>query len=138
MLSALFNGTSIPVLEQVVNFAQARHEVLSGNIANMDTPGYQTKDLNTDVFQSQLRKAIDAGRRDPHGGGLAMGRMSLGDRKFSSVRDSLKAILRHDECNVSVEQQVTQLAKNQMQHNMAMSVLNNQFQLLESAISEKA
>ena len=138
MLSALFNGTTIPVMEQVVNFAQARHEVLSGNIANMDTPGYHTQDLNVDVFQSQLRKAIDAGRSNPQGGGLAFGRVSLGDRKFSSVRDSLKGILRHDESNVSVEQQVTQLAKNQMQHNLAMSVLNNQFQLLESAISEKA
>jgi flagellar basal-body rod protein FlgB len=138
MLSALFNGTTIPVLEQVVNFAQARHEVLSGNIANMDTPGYRTKDLNTEVFQSQLRKAIDAGRRDSQGGGLAHGRISLGDHKFSSVRDSLKSILHHDDSNVSVEQQVTQLAKNQMQHNMAMSVLNNQFQLMESAISEKA
>src|SRR5580698_9501819 len=138
MLSALFNGTTIPVLEQMVNFAQSRHEVLSGNIANMDTPGYQTQDLNTEVFQSQLRKAIDAGRHDPQGGGLVSGRINYGDRKFSSVRESLKAILRHDDCNVSVEQQVTQLAKNQMQHNMAMSVLNNQFQLLESAISEKA
>lgn len=138
MLSALFNGTTIPVLEQVVNFAQARHEVLSGNIANMDTPGYQTQDLNAEVFQSQLRKAIDAGRSNPHGGGVAAGRISLGDRKFSTVRDSLKSILHHDNSNVSVEQQVTQLAKNQMQHNMAMSVLNNQFQLLESAISEKA
>jgi flagellar basal-body rod protein FlgB len=138
MLSALFSGTSIPLMEQVVNFSQARHEVLSGNVANMDTPGYHTQDLNVDVFQSQLRKAIDAGHRDPQGGGMAFTRMSYGDRKFSSVRDSLKAILRHDDCNVSVEQQVTQIAKNQLQHNMAMSVLNNQFQLLESAISEKA
>ena len=37
MLSGLFQATTIPVLEQVVCFAQARHNVLAANIANMDT-----------------------------------------------------------------------------------------------------
>ena len=45
MLSGLFQATTIPVLEQMVSFAQARHIVLAGNIANMDTPGYQAHDL---------------------------------------------------------------------------------------------
>ena len=34
MLSGLFQSTTIPVLQEAVNFAQARHTVLAGNIAN--------------------------------------------------------------------------------------------------------
>ena len=41
-----------PVLEQVVNFTEARHGVLAGNIANLDTPGYKTRDLSPELFQA--------------------------------------------------------------------------------------
>ena len=36
------------------------------------------------------------------------------------------------------EQQVAAITKNHMQHNMALSVLNSQFRLLQSAVSERA
>ena len=45
MYEKIFGSTSIPILEQVVNFAEARHHVLAGNIANLDTPGYRVRDL---------------------------------------------------------------------------------------------
>ena len=58
MLSNMFESTTIPVLEQVVNFTQARHGVLAGNIANIDTPGYKTRDISPDEFQARLDEAI--------------------------------------------------------------------------------
>ena len=45
MLNGLFQSSSIPVMQEVINFAQARQAVLAGNIANIDTPGYKAKDL---------------------------------------------------------------------------------------------
>ena len=54
----LFNQTTIPVLEQVVNFSQARHTVLAGNIANLDTPGYKTRDLSPEGFHARLHEAM--------------------------------------------------------------------------------
>ena len=48
-----------------------------------------------------------------------------------------KTILYHDESNVGVEFQVTEMVKNQMQHNLALSIMNNQFRLLQTAISER-
>ena len=48
MLPSLFDSSSLPVLEQVVNFTEARHGVLAGNIANLDTPGYRSRDLSTE------------------------------------------------------------------------------------------
>ena len=39
MLPNLFDSTTIPVLGEVLNFAQARHTVLAGNVANVNPPG---------------------------------------------------------------------------------------------------
>ena len=54
MLSSMFQSSTLPVLEQVVNFTEARHGVLAGNIANLDTPGYKTRDLSPELFQERL------------------------------------------------------------------------------------
>ncbi|MBN2022570.1 MAG: flagellar basal body rod protein FlgB [Pirellulales bacterium] len=73
MLNALFDSTSIPVMEQVVNFTQARQNVLAGNIANLDTPGYKVRDLSVEDFQARLAQAIQRRR-----GGAGSGSGGLG------------------------------------------------------------
>jgi flagellar basal-body rod protein FlgB len=54
------------------------------------------------------------------------------------VRESLKGILFHDESNDSLEHQVAEINKNQVQHNLAITVLSSQFRLLQAAITERA
>ena len=54
MINSLFNNTTIPVLQEVLSFSEARHNVLAGNIANADTPGYRIRDLNTETFQDAI------------------------------------------------------------------------------------
>src|SRR5487761_160720 len=122
MLSNLFKSTTIPVLEQVVNFAQMRHQVLAGNIANLDTPGYRTRDLSSDKFQADLRQAIDS-RDERQAAAFAPQADEL--NPFAPVKAGLEGILRHDDDNVGLEQQLMEMAKNQMQHNLAMTILNN-------------
>ena len=136
MLASLFNSTTIPVLEQVVGFAQDRHQVLAGNVANIDTPGYRTRDLSPEMFEASLRQAIRA--RDQNQQSAATVGSARATNPFAAVRDDVKNMVRHDESNVGYEAQITELAKNQMTHNLAMSVLTNQFQLLGAAISERA
>lgn len=135
MLANLFNATTIPVLEQAVNFAQARHQVLAGNIANLDTPGYRTRDLSSEQFEANLRQAIET--RDSQQTG-SLGPLADERNPFAPVKASLEGILRHDDDNVGLEQQLMEIAKNQMQHNLAMTILNNQLQLIGAAISERA
>ena len=130
----LFNQTTIPVLEQVVNFSQARHTVLAGNIANLDTPGYKTRDLSPEGFHARLHEAIV--RRDTMGS--AGEQVNASDDPLRAVTSNLHGIVRHDEGNVGLERQVTEMAKNQMQHNLAMSIMASQFKLLQAAISERA
>jgi flagellar basal-body rod protein FlgB len=136
MLSGLFSSTNIPVLGEVLNFAQARHGVLAGNIANVNTPGYRTRDLSQTAFQESLKEAIQTARTGgrPLSPGLASSQE--GD-PMRSVRSSLENILYHDDTNLDLEKQVAEITKNQLLHNFALTVMTDQFALLESAISER-
>jgi flagellar basal-body rod protein FlgB len=147
MLSSLFQSSSLPVLEQVVNFTEARHGVLAGNVANLDTPGYKTRDLSPALFQDRLKDAIET-RNNPEtnkyeGDPFASpAENSQRQQKrelaaFRKVEDSMKSILRHDEGDVSMEQQVNQIMKNQQQHNLAINIMSAQFRMLRAAITER-
>jgi flagellar basal-body rod protein FlgB len=149
MFDAMFDNSTLPMLEQVVTFTQARHGVLAGNIANLDTPGYKSRDLSPQAFQQRLKTAIkqqhEAATRPtataapyapyqtqtkPEPRGAA--------HDFGKVSGSLKGMLRHDENNTSMEQQVTEISKNQAQHNLALSLMTAQLRLLRAAITERA
>ena len=51
----LFSFTQ-QLLEISMRVRGARHEVLSGNIANADTPGYRARELD---FQSVIQSAVE-------------------------------------------------------------------------------
>jgi flagellar basal-body rod protein FlgB len=147
VFTSLFNSTTVPLLEQVVNFTEARHGVLAGNIANLDTPGYRTRDLSPELFQQQLREAVEAshaslrpvigyGNYGPLAG-ESTNAAHDSTEAFQHVKQSLKGILRHDESNVSMEQQVNEMVKNQTEHNLAINVMAAQFRLLRAAITER-
>jgi len=136
MDSGLFNSTTVPVLEQVIAFSQSRHALLAGNVANIDTPGYRVRDLSVDAFQQALKNAIEA--KDKPSEPLSPGMIGV-DRNeaMREVHESMKSILYHDESDVGMEQQVTELVKNQMMHNLAIDIMSSQYRLLQTAISER-
>jgi flagellar basal-body rod protein FlgB len=147
MLPTMFNSSSLPVLEQVVNFTEARHGVLAGNIANLDTPGYKTRDLSPELFQERLQEAIET-RRHPEmhkyeGDPFTSAADGGADRQaremaaFRKVSDTTKSILRHDGGDVSMEKQVNEIVKNQQQHNLAIGIMSAQFRLLRAAVTER-
>jgi flagellar basal-body rod protein FlgB len=136
MINQLFESTTIPVLEQVVNFAQTRHSLLAGNLANLDTPGYKVRDLSPQAFESKLKHAIAQSHES------ATNR-SLGDvtkavnNPIGQISGELETFLYHDESSGNLETQIAAVSKNQLQHNLALSIMTSQFRLLQTAISER-
>lgn len=155
----MFSNSTLPVLEQVVAFTQARHGVLAGNIANLSTPGYKSRDLSPEQFEASLGEALDA-RREAHSPGTAavLGEWDLSDDApyqltrldaegnvifgrldadaLAGVNDSMKEILYHDQSDVSLENQIAEISKNQGTHNLAIALMRTQYAQLRSAISE--
>jgi flagellar basal-body rod protein FlgB len=138
MNEGIFHSTTIPVLEQVVGFAQARHVVLAGNIANLDTPGYRVRDLSVEDFQKRLKEAIgEANKPRPASTGSPGDMPTQRQSKLAEISKNPKTILYHDDSNVGMEHQVTEMVKNQMLHNVALAIMASQFRLLEVAIAER-
>lgn len=156
-------ATTIGALEQTLAFTERRHELLAGNIANLSTPDYRSRDLDVGEFRTALADSIRSKPSpspprtligtDPHAG------MSLGyadnspaqrlapvgpteattrDDRFAGPRAATEQIVYHDNSDVSLENQVTEISKNKHLHNLAISTLRNQFDLLRAAITERA
>ncbi|OYW24732.1 MAG: hypothetical protein B7Z55_01340 [Planctomycetales bacterium 12-60-4] len=152
MLQPLLNSTTLPLLKQVAKFAERRQDVLAGNIANIDTPGYRMRDLPVAKFQEALEAAV-AGRRTNPNYGLGMESLgtpaqptSTADLVQNPFPESLfraespleqDHITFQDANNRSVENQFLLMTKNSLVQQFALEVMRSQFDQLQTVISER-
>src|SRR4051812_18324273 len=129
-IERLLNGGNGPVIEASVRFAAARHRMLAENIANVDTPGYIQRDLSQEKFQALLAQRVE--RRDS----LADGTTRFDDLG-GEVENGTSGILFHDGNNRSMEQLMSDSAKNALFHNMMLEMLRKQFATIELALRER-
>jgi len=103
----------------------ARYQLISTNLANIDTPGFRTRDLD---FRAELRRAAAAASSgDERPVGLAALHPSSHE-----VRGLLE---RPDGNNVSVERESLLLAETQMKFNLGAQLLKDQFHAISMAIN---
>lgn len=114
------NDVSTPMmylLEKFLDVTSQRHKLVVGNMANIDTPGYQTKDID---FRGELQRAV-----------------ADGPASFTPVVRSVQGLLqRPDGNNVSLDREGLLLAETQMQFGLGVQLLRHEFQNLLSAINE--
>jgi flagellar basal-body rod protein FlgB len=117
-------------------FHEYPRPVLAGNIANVNTPGYRLRDLSQTAFQEKLKEAIHLAKESGRPLSPGVVHSEAGD-PMRGVRESLENILYHDDTNIYLEKQVSEITKNQLLHNFALTVMTDQFGLLQQAISER-
>ena len=105
-------------LEHYLDLVAFRHELISSNLANVDTPGYRTQDVD---FEAEMRRAEQ--RLD-------------GDPFSPQVHDVKGLIERPDGNNVSLERETLALARVQLQYRAGVELLRNEIHELQSAINE--
>lgn len=99
-------------LEHYLDLLGARQKLVASNIANADTPGYHTRDID---FQAEFRSAT---------AGAPM------------VQEVEGLVTRNDGNNVSVDREARLLSENALRFNLASSLLRSQINLVRSAIKE--
>ncbi len=103
----------------------ARYKLISTNLANIDTPGYRTRDLD---FRAELRRAAD------EESGVEGSRLSFAS--FNPVARQVRGLIeRPDGNNVSVERESLLLAEAQMKFNLGVQLLKDQFHTISLAIN---
>lgn len=112
----------INVLDKTADAAWTRHEIISNNIANADTPGYKRQDIN---FEGELRRALGNSRYtsvDAKVSGLKVNRL-----KARTYKDYTNYSYRTDGNNVDPDTENVMLASNQLKYNAIMTGINQEF-----------
>ena len=144
MIGSLLGSTTIPLLEKVAVFGERRQEVLAGNLANIDTPNYRTRDLPVADFMQALKDAAGLRSRLQSPDTLStaleppaeqMARL-FPDELFQAVEAPARNITFQDGGNRSIEHEVMEMTKNVMMQNFAIELMTAQMNLLETVISE--
>jgi len=116
-------------LERVLDRSAFRHQVIAANLANIDTPGYHTRDVRE--FAGEIEQAMVGNGNDNDNDDSPIGLAS-----FSPVAHEVRGLLeRPDGNNVSVERESLLLAENQLRFQVAVQFLKAEFHRLSSAIN---
>jgi len=95
-----------------------RHSLITSNLANIDTPGYRTRDID---FRGELEQAAN----------------NLQYASFSPVPHEVRGLMeRPDGNNVNVDRESLLLAETQLRFNIGVQILRAEFRRLSLAINE--
>ena len=127
LMDRLLNQGSSPLLEQMLRFTEARHQLIAENVVNISTPGYRQKDLSLEKFQKMLAERVDRSQDS------APGSVQYSDID-NEIENPRRGMLFHDGQTRSMEELMSDQAKNALMHNVAIELLRRQFQTLQMAI----
>lgn len=105
-------------MERLLDVTVLRQNLISSNLANIDTPGYRTRDID---FEKEMQKALTA---------------APGESPNPVVREIPGLIERPDGNNVSIDRETMLLAQTQLQFQTGVALLKQEFKRLQTAITE--
>jgi flagellar basal-body rod protein FlgB len=100
-------------LERYMDLLSARQKLVTSNIANADTPGYKTRDID---FQREFSSLISGEKPE--------------------VSDVAGLEIKHDGNNVDLDREARLLSENALRFNMASSLMKTEIRMVRSAIQE--
>jgi flagellar basal-body rod protein FlgB len=107
-------------LEHYMDLLAARQKLVASNIANIDTPGYRTRDIDFQFeFVSQLA-SLEAGASQTPPQVIEPGGLTV----------------KNDGNNVSLDREARMLSENAMRFNLASNLLKAEIRLVRRAIEE--
>jgi len=121
MLDRLFRSGSLPALEALLRFTSERQRAIAGNVANVETAGYRTRDLSESGFRQELARVF-------RGRDLTPEALRAGPAADAGV-------LKANGNNVDLEIEMAKMVRNHALHSTAASLLAHQYSLLREAIS---
>ncbi|MGM8364144.1 flagellar basal body rod protein FlgB [Virgibacillus sp. W0181] len=125
----LFNNT-FRTLEQSLQYASAKNETISNNIANVDTPNYKSKNV---MFKSVLNDSMsDLAAQRTHPKHIPFTSQSE-NKPFETVTNSTTNY-NHNGNNVDMDKEMANLAKNQIYYQSLIDRLNGKFGSLQTVI----
>jgi flagellar basal-body rod protein FlgB len=119
----------INVLGTSLDATSKRNDIISNNIANVNTPNYKRKDIR---FEEELQNAFNSLGEDSVDARVK--KIDLDALEPQTYTDYEELSYRYDGNNVDINTENAILAKNQIKYNGLMSLLNKDFDALKSVM----
>ena len=124
----LFSNT-ISSLERGLTYSTTKGQVISQNVANVDTPNYKAKSVSfKEVFANAKSNTMHAYKTDQKHFDFKASNHQLG------VYDNTNFRNRHDGNGVDMDKEQADLATNQIYYNALVDRLNGKFSTLQNVI----
>ena len=128
-MNEISDDAIMKALGRQMNLAVAKQVVATGNLANLDTPGYRTRDIDFEqVLAHEVGKATLAGTSSGHVGG--------GTSDGVTVKEAEGLQSRRDGNNVQLDRELLQMTRASGDFSKAQTALAAKFRLIRYAINE--
>jgi len=127
MIDGLFSSPGLQSMRLTMDDAAMRQQAISSNIANVNTPGYQRKDVSA-TFQSAYADALHT---VSEGNNVDESKMPEASIETAAVQGPA----RPDGNTVQLEQEMLGLAQNSARYEFAGQMLQKHFQGMKFAIT---
>ena len=129
MSSGMFGYVN--VLKSAADASWLREEVLSNNIANVDTPNYKRQDVE---FKTYLNSAIEQTGKPKATLTQKINNVDLSNIKTRTYTDNSTLSYRIDGNNVDLSTENVELAAEQINYNALIDSMNNEFSRFKSVL----
>jgi flagellar basal-body rod protein FlgB len=141
-IDRLTSSRTTHAAELAARFAEARHQVLAENAANLDTPDYHTRTLDPQAFSESLHQALQRAEKS------GQNRLELrGNAQFATGPDGrlrvrpttapAPNVLFHDGTNARLETLAADLNQNALLYELSTTFLRYEYRILLNAIRGK-
>lgn len=133
----LFESTKIPVLNKALDAYSMRQKVIASNISNINTIGYKSKSVTfeeqmNNVLQSQTvqPETPTARQINPMASGVLNLDPSVVENSSTQTNDQNLSGIN----NVDIDQEMAELAKNQIRFKFASRIISETFRGIQKSI----
>lgn len=139
-LNGIIGSSTTSALEQMASFTEARQKVIAENIANVDTPGYQHKNVDVADFQQALAQAMQDRSGDEGLARVSSDQVQYTDAGQMVLRPDIEQaenLTFHDGTNGQIEKDMTEMSRNLLLNQVSVDMLRHHYRMMETAIRGK-
>lgn len=123
MIDQIYERENYVLAKKLLDVSHARHEAISGNLANAETPGYKRVDIKTD-FAEQLQKLAKSNDIE-----------SISALRATLETDLNSPSVRPDGNNVQLDSELMKMNENAMQYEFLTQYTANSMKRIKTAIT---
>jgi flagellar basal-body rod protein FlgB len=128
-------GNTVELLAKTLDLRAKRHELISANLANVETPGYTPSDIS---FEAELRGALNKSGKAPAPNPRHIPLRKDAASGISRVRGELVEVpdknVGPDGNSVDLESEMGRMVQNQIMYNTSVQLLSKKMEMMKQAI----